>query len=197
MAIIDLNNETMGSDATTDVFVQTQEVLMRIAQNTQLVQAIQAVCDHPNQIIALQKQITDLQMKQLLPPACDHMAFEQQIQQLMNNLDEPRRTPRTMDTDEDLRQELDEMTRDARGASAEAVSLRTQLANALALAAHVAPTPPQQQEDRVQKFLDSPDFSGSDQTQLRGWIAQLQMIIRHKTSSFPEAQSKYGTHSSG
>jgi hypothetical protein len=82
------------------------------------------------------------------------------------------------------------MTRDAREANAEAVSLRTQLANALSLAVRAAPTPPQAQEDREQKFPDSPDFSGSDRTQLRGWIAQLQMIIRHKPKSFSDEQSK-------
>jgi small-conductance mechanosensitive channel len=84
--------------------------------------------------------------------------FEQQIQQLKNDLDEARRTPQTVGTDEDLRRELDDMTRDARGASAEAASLRTQLANALSFAAQVAPIPPQQQEERGQKIPDSPDF---------------------------------------
>ena len=89
-------------------------------------------------------------------------------------------------TDDDIRQELDNMTRDAREANAEAVSLRTQLVNALSLAVRAAPTPPHGHEDRGQKFPDSLDFSGSDRTQLRGWIAQLQMIIRHKPNSFPD-----------
>jgi hypothetical protein len=35
MAIIHLNQETMGSEATTDAFVQAQEVLLRIAQYSQ------------------------------------------------------------------------------------------------------------------------------------------------------------------
>ena len=52
IAIIDLNQETMGSEATTDAFVQAQEVLMRIAQYSQPVRTIQTVCDHPSQIVA-------------------------------------------------------------------------------------------------------------------------------------------------
>jgi hypothetical protein len=35
MAIINLNQETMGSEATTDTFTQAQEVLRRIAQYSQ------------------------------------------------------------------------------------------------------------------------------------------------------------------
>jgi len=65
-----------------------------------------------------------------------------------------------------------------------------QLANALKLAARVAPVAPQTLEDRGQKFPDSPDFSESDRTQLSGWIAQLQMVIRHKPASFSDEQSK-------
>jgi hypothetical protein len=63
MAIIDLNQETMGSEATTHTFVQAQEVLMRIAQYSRPVRTFQAVCDHPSQMMALRKQLTDLQMK--------------------------------------------------------------------------------------------------------------------------------------
>jgi hypothetical protein len=55
MALIDLNQDTMGTEATTDAFVQAQEVMMRIAQYSQAVQTIQAVCDHPEQGIGLQK----------------------------------------------------------------------------------------------------------------------------------------------
>jgi small-conductance mechanosensitive channel len=190
MAIIDLDKEMMGSEDTTDAFVQAPEVLMRIAQYSQPVRTIQAVCNHPAQIITLQKQITDLQTKQFLPPPCDHTTMEQQIQQLKEDLDKARKTPRTVGTEDDLRQELDDMTRDARSASTAAASLRTQLANALSLAARVAPIPHQQQEDRGQKFPDSPDFSGSDRTQLRGCIAQLRMVIRHTPSRFPNEQAK-------
>jgi len=82
------------------------------------------------------------------------------------------------------------MTRDAREASEEGRNLRAQLANALSLAARVAPPAPHQPEDRGQKFPDSPDFSGSDRTQLRGWVAQLRMDLRHTPSRFPDEQAK-------
>jgi len=42
---------------------------------------------------------------------------------------------------------------------------------------------------RRQRFPDSPDCSGSDWTQLRGWIAQLRMVKRYKPTSFPDEQS--------
>jgi hypothetical protein len=82
------------------------------------------------------------------------------------------------------------MTRDARQSGEEVRGLRTQLANALTLAALAAPAAPQAPEGRGQKFPDSPDFSGSDRTQLGVWIAQLRMVIRHKLTSFPDEQSK-------
>jgi hypothetical protein len=34
------------------------------------------------------------------------------------------------------------------------------------------------------------EFSGSDRTLLRGWIAQLRMVIRHTPSRFPDEQAK-------
>ena len=148
------------------------------------------MCQHPEQIIALQKQVTDAQTKQFLPPFCDHTTFERQIQELRDDLDEARRTPQTVGTDEDSRGELDDMTQDAREASEESPNFRTQLANALSLAVQAAPPGAHQPEDRAQKFPDSPDFSGWDRTQLRGWVAQLRMIIRHKASCFPDEQLK-------
>jgi hypothetical protein len=92
--------------------------------------------------------------------------------------------------DEDLKRELEEMTRDARAASEVSPILMTQLANVLSLAIGAAPPAPQQQEDRGQKFPDSPDFSGSHRTQLRGSIAQLPMVVRHTPSRFPDEQAK-------
>jgi len=169
----------------------TQQVLSRVAQYSQPVWEIQRVCIHPAEIADLQNQITIFRAQvQPAPPAYDHTDYETQLATLRNELEVARQTPRVEGTDDDIGQELDDMTRDAREANAEAVSLRTQLANALSLAAWAAPTPPQGQEDRGQKFPNSPDFSGSDRTQLRGWIAQLRMIIRHKPNSFPDEQSK-------
>jgi hypothetical protein len=143
-----------------------------------------------SQITTLQKPLTDLQAKQFLPPSCDHTTFEQQIQQLRNDLDEARKTPRTVRTDDDLRRELDDMTRDAREASEESRNLSTQFANALSLAARAAPPAPQEEEDQGQKFPDLQDFSGSDRPQLRRWIAQLRMVICYTPRRFPDEQSK-------
>jgi len=89
-----------------------------------------------------------------------------------------------------LQQEVADMTQDSQQSGEEARSLRTQLANALTLGARAAPAAPQAHEDRGQKFPDSPDFSASDRTQLRGWIAQLRIVIRHKPASFPDERSK-------
>jgi len=156
---------------------KAQGVLRSVAQYTEPAAMVQRVCDHSAQIVKLQKQITDLQTQQFLPPECNHSTFEQQLETLRQELEEGRRTQRTVGTDEDLRKELDDMTGDDRQSGEEVRALRTRLGNALSFAARVAPTPPQQPEDRGQKFPDSPDFSGSDRAQLRGWIAQLRMII--------------------
>jgi hypothetical protein len=162
-----------------------------VAQYSQPVRTIQAVCDHPQQLVALQKQITDLQTKHFLPsPSSDHSAFDQEIMQLKKDLEEARWIPRTEGTDDEIRRELDDMTMDPHEVSIENASLRTQLANVLSLASRVAPTPPQGQEEWGQKFPHSPDFSSSDRSLLRGWITQLRMVIRHEPSSFPDEQLK-------
>jgi hypothetical protein len=117
MAILDLHKEMRGTDNMPDGFRQAQGVLMRVAQDSQSVREIQMVCDHLSQIIALQKQVMDMQAERFLPPSCDHPALDQTIQQWRNELDEARRTPRMVGTNEDLRWELDDMTRDVREAS--------------------------------------------------------------------------------
>jgi len=190
MALIDIDKDNVGSEQLREAFIQTQEVLMRVAQYSQPIREVQMVCEHPQQIIDLQRQITDLQTRQFLPPQCDHTELEQQIQTLRNERDEALRRPSAPGTSEELQQELDDMTRDARQSGEEVRGLRMQLANALTLAARATPAAPQAPENRGQKFPDSPDFSGSDRTQLRGWIAQLRMVIRHKPASFPDEQSK-------
>jgi hypothetical protein len=103
--------------------------------------------------------------------------MEQRIQNLTNKWDEARRMPAALVTNEDRQQVLHDMIRDPRQSGEEARGLRMQLANALTLAARVAPAAPQAPEDRGQKFPDFPDFSGSDRTQLRSWITQLRMLI--------------------
>jgi hypothetical protein len=190
MAVIDIDKDNFGSKQLREAFIQTQEVLMRVAQYFQPIREVQMVCEHPQQIIDLQQQITDLQTKQFLPPQCNHTGLEQQIQTLRNERDEALRTPSAPGTSEELQQKLHDMTRDERQSGEEVQGVRIQLANALTLAARAAPSPPQAPEDRGQEFPDSPDFSGSDRTQLRGWIAQLRMVMLHKPASFPDEQSK-------
>jgi len=56
-----------------------QEVLRQVAQSTEPASVVQRVCDHPVQLIALQKQITDLDAQQCLLPQCDHAKMENRI----------------------------------------------------------------------------------------------------------------------
>jgi len=147
MALIDLNKNNIGTEQLPEASTQTQEVLMRVAQSSQPIREVQRVCDHLAQIIRLQRQITDLQTRHLVPAECDHSTFEQQLRTLREELEEARRIPRTPRTDEDLRQELDDMTWDTRQSGEKVRALRTQLEIALSSAAWVAPTPPQQFAD--------------------------------------------------
>jgi len=151
---------------------------------------VQRVRDYPQQIIDLQRQTTDLQTQQFLPPQCNYTGMEQQIQTLTNKQNEARRTPAATGTDEELWGELAVMTWDAQQSGEEVCGSRTQLVNALTLAARAALAAPHALEDRGQKFPNSPDFSGSDRIQLRGWIAQLRMVIWHQPASIPDEQSK-------
>jgi len=89
-----------------------QQVLRRVARYTEPTPMVQRVRDHLVQIIAFQKQITDLPTQQFLPPECDHSTFKQQLETLRQEPEEGRRVPRMAGTDEDLQQELDNMTRD-------------------------------------------------------------------------------------
>jgi len=190
MARLSLQKDAVRFQELKETFGQTQEVLTQVAQYSQAIREVQMVCEHPQQIINPQRQITDLQTKKFLPPQRYDTQLEQRIQTLTNEWDEARRWPAAPGADEDLRQELADMTQDAQQSGEGACSLRTQLANALMLAARASPATPQALKDRGQKFPDSPEFSGADRTQLRGWIAQLRMVIRHKPASFANEQSK-------
>jgi len=64
------------------------------------------------------------------------------------------------------------------------------LANAMTFIARAAPAASPAPEDRGEKLPNSLDFSGSDATELGGWIGHLRMGIRHKPASFPDEQSK-------
>jgi hypothetical protein len=67
MALIDIDKDTVGSEQLREAFIQTQEVLMWVAQCSQPIREVQMVSEHPQHIIDLQRQITDLQTKQFLP----------------------------------------------------------------------------------------------------------------------------------
>jgi hypothetical protein len=69
------------------------------------------------------------------------------------------------------------MIRDGWETGQEAWKLKTQLRNALFITARAASHPSQPPEDSGQKFPHFPDFSGVVGTQLRDWIAELQMVI--------------------
>jgi hypothetical protein len=77
MALIDVGGGNTRYEQLREAFAQTQEVLVQVAQYSQPIREVQMVCKHPQQIIDLQRQITDLQTKQFLPPACDHTELEQ------------------------------------------------------------------------------------------------------------------------
>ena len=80
-------------------------------------------------------------------------------------------------TDEQLLEDFLAITKDAQQSGKEVHGVRMQLANRLSMAAWAAPAARQTPEDGGQTFPHSPGISGSDRTQLRGWIAELQMVI--------------------
>lgn len=165
-------------------------MLRRVEEYTNPVSIVHRVCDHLEQIITSQKQITELQAQQFLPPQCDHTKIETTIQILPTELDRARKTTQAPGTDEERQEELAVMTRDAQQSGEEVPSLRIQLANGHMSAARAAPAACQVPEDGDQKFHHSPVISGSDQSQFRRWIAQLRLVIRHKPASFPNEESK-------
>jgi len=163
---------------------------MLVAQYSQPIQEVQMVCEHPQQIMDLLRQITDLQTRQFLHPQCDHTELEQQILSLRNERDQALRRPPAPGPIEELQQEHDNMTQDARQSREDVHSLRMQLENPFTLATRSAAAASQALEYQGQKFPDPPDFSGSDRTGWNGWNAQLWMFIRHQPARFPDEQSK-------
>jgi hypothetical protein len=63
MALIDIDKDNVGYERLQVAFTQTSEVLMQVAQYSQSIREVQMVCEHPQQIIDLQRQVTDLQTK--------------------------------------------------------------------------------------------------------------------------------------
>jgi len=69
---------------------QTPEVLLRVAQYTKPADMVQSVCNHPVQIIALQKENTDLKTRLFLPPQIDCLETEGRIRIFTNKLNKAR-----------------------------------------------------------------------------------------------------------
>jgi hypothetical protein len=195
MALIDVDKDNVGNEDLREAYIQTQEILMWVAQYSKPIREVQMVCEHPQQIINLQRKITDLQTREFQPPQWDHTEFEQQIPTLRNNRDEALRRPAAPATNEDLQQELDDMIRDARQCVEEVRALRMQLSNALTLAGRAAPAAAQAPEDRGQKFPTSQTFQ--DLIELSGDAGLLTCGWSYDTNppAFPTNSRRCGTHS--
>jgi hypothetical protein len=81
-----------------------------VARYKEPAQLVQRVCDHPGQISKLQKEITDYKSQQFLPHQCNHCEIENQIRTRRDEQEESRGMPAVPERDEDLRQELVDMT---------------------------------------------------------------------------------------
>lgn len=60
MALLDLQRDIVRFEEQQDAFRHTQEVMTRVIQFSQTIRNVQMVCKHPQLIINLQRQITDL-----------------------------------------------------------------------------------------------------------------------------------------
>jgi len=167
-----------------------QEMLRGSAQYTEPASIVQRVGDHPALIIGLQKEIPDLRAQQSLPHQCDHTELGTRMQVPTTEPDEARRKHEAPGTEEELREELSVITRDALQSGKEVHSLRTQWARALPLAAGTIRADPLARAQGGQKFPDTLGCSGSDRTQLVGYIAQLRMVVQHNPANCPDKQSK-------
>lgn len=157
--LLNTNVNAMVFKETQERFGQAQEVLQTVALYMEPAELIQMVCNHPEEIIKLQKGIRDLTAQHFLPPTRDQTKMENRFRGLENVLANARKGPAAPGTGEDIREELAMMTRDAHRSGKEVCCLMVQLANVLTLAVRAAPAAPQPPEDRGQKFPVSPDFS--------------------------------------
>jgi hypothetical protein len=110
MALLDEQGDAIRFVELREPYALTQEVLTWVAQYSQPIREVQMVCDHPQQIIDWQRQVTTLQMKQFQPLRCDHSEFERQIQTLTDAWNKARMRPAAPGTDENLSQELANIT---------------------------------------------------------------------------------------
>jgi hypothetical protein len=76
MALINIQRDAIMFDELNKVFTQTQELLMSVVHYSQPIQVALTVCNHPQQMIDLQRQLTDLQAKQFLLLQFNHTKSE-------------------------------------------------------------------------------------------------------------------------
>lgn len=146
---------------------EAKEVFRWVAQYMEPTSMVQRVCNHHAQIIMLQKETMNLKSQQFLPPQCDHTNIKNQRGILTAEPNEARLRPAAPRTDQELWEAMAVMTRDARHSGEEVQGVRTQLANALTLAARAAPAAPCAAKDRDHRIPDSLDFSWWDRTESR------------------------------
>jgi hypothetical protein len=60
MALLDVQGDAIRFEGLREAYARTQDPLTRMAQYSQTIREVQMVCDHPQQIIDLQRQSTDL-----------------------------------------------------------------------------------------------------------------------------------------
>jgi hypothetical protein len=117
MALIDIQRDAIGCDEFKEAFAQTQGVLMRVPKYSLPIWEVQMVCNHPQQIMDLQRQVTDLQAKQIidlqrqvtelqakqfLPTEFDHIELDQQIHTMTDERAEASRRPAAPGKDKKL-----------------------------------------------------------------------------------------------
>ena len=83
-----------------------KELLREVVQYTVLASTVQWVCDHPALIIALQAEVTTLNVQSFLLPKCDHSGMERRIQNLINEPDKARKRPAAVGSNKELREQL-------------------------------------------------------------------------------------------
>jgi len=126
IVLINIQRDAMGFDKLNDVFGQTHELLMRVAQCSQPIREVQMVCNHTQLIIDLRRQITDLLGKQFQPPQCNCTELEQRIQTLTGKRDEACMRLTGIGTDQELRQDSADISRDAQQSEEGVRGFRTQ-----------------------------------------------------------------------
>jgi len=74
--LLNANTDAIGFQGTKERFEQAEGVLQRLVLYTEPTDLVQRVCNHPEEIIKLQKEFTDLKAQHCLPPTWDHSEME-------------------------------------------------------------------------------------------------------------------------